>query len=190
VSHFRRQLEPALRALTLPSETSYAWFGRRSRPLPREVRRALAPQQAREHVVGRVADELYRSFYVHGSAVPANPEGARASSRSPAFGQALSTANCGAGGKDGGWRVLTAEERHATIARWGARVRVRLDDLGVGGVTAGDAVDMPRPKEYRNRAPGFYIAISDADRPADGPQVDARVYFHVARPAPWPSCLR
>lgn len=117
---------------------------------------------------------------MHGGAVAADPEGSRAPSRDPAFEQALSHANCGVGGWDGGWRIVAGDARQATISRWGVRVRVRLDELGLADGTTGDTVGMRRPKELRHRAPGFYIAIGDADRPADGPRVHARVYFHLA----------
>lgn len=71
---YREQVESALRAVAVTSAVSYAWFGRHSQPLPRAVAAALAPDAAREFLIGGLQDELYRSFYTQGRPVPASKD--------------------------------------------------------------------------------------------------------------------
>ena len=179
MSAYRTQLAPALRALTLPCDTSYAWFGRRSAPLTGVVRAELTADQQRDHLAAHVADELYASFYLRGRPVRIDVTEPTAGRYDESFVAALSDANCGSGGWEGGWHLASVDGEGAVVLRDGLRVRLRAGDwrpaAGDGG---GLEVELPRPKGYRTRAPGFYLARSDADRATSAGVPELRVYFH------------
>ena len=132
MTDYRDQVVQALRAVRVTSATTYAWFGRRSPPLPRPVVMALSADAAREYLVGLVAGELYRSFYTQGRAVPVNPDTARPDRPDDEFVEGLSLANNGTGGWDSGWRVEKAAPGILHVERNGLRVRVRSLRLPLG----------------------------------------------------------
>ncbi len=149
MTDYRGQVMQALRAVKVSSATTYAWFGRRSPPLPRPVVKALSADTARDYLVGLVAGELYRSFYTQGRAVPVNPDVARPNRPDDAFVQGLSLANNGKGGWDSGWRVEKAAPSILHVERNGLRVRVRTSDCrsSRGTPAIGDTVSVRRPNE-------------------------------------------
>jgi len=178
---YREQLARALRAVAVTSPTSYAWFGNRSRPLPRAVISALPPGAARVYLVGALERELYRSFYSQGKPVPVKPGRAVAARPDAAFVEALSRANCGAGGWEPGWRVEGVEHGIVRVERGGLRVRARAADCRVvgGPHRAGAPVSLRRPKELGPGSPGFYTALGDAELPSRREDIEVRVYFNV-----------
>ena len=115
---YREQVESALRAVAVTSPTSYAWFGRRSRPLPRSVSSALAPDSAREILIDGLQSVLYRSFYTQGRPVPVGADGVPGQP-DRAFVEALSRANSGTGGWQPGWRLVRLERATALVVRDG-----------------------------------------------------------------------
>lgn len=173
----RGRLADALRAVTV-TPTSYAWFGRRSRPLPPGVLAAVGPGAARASLVEALQGELYRSFYTQGRAVPETPERPAPARPDRDFAAALSAANAGAGGWQSGWCVQTWEAETAVVALDGLAVRARGADCRTDGraPAPGEPVSVRRPKELGAASPGFYIALGDR-RPVAGDEV--RVYFHV-----------
>jgi HopA1 effector protein family len=172
----------ALRAMRVTSAMTYAWFGRRSPPLPRSVVMALSPDTAREYLVGLLGTELYRSFYTQGRPVPVNPDAARPDRADDGLAKELSRANNGTGGWDGGWRVEKAARGILHVERNGLRVRVRASDCRSSRVTptVGDAVSLRRPKELRAASPGFYTALGDRELAVGYEDLEVRVYFNVA----------
>ena len=172
----------ALRAVRVTSATRYAWFGRRSPPLPRPVVMALSADTAREYLVGLLGSELYRSFYTQGRPVPVNPDAARPARADDGFVEELSRANHGTGGWDSGWRVEKAARGIVHVERSGLRVRVRASDCRSSRdtPTVGDAVSVRRPKELRAASPGFYTALGDRKLAIGHEGLEVRVYFNVA----------
>lgn len=178
---YHEQLVRVLRAVTVTSPTSYAWFGNGSRPLPRAVIAALPPDGARAYLVGALERELYRSFYSQGRPVPVRPGRAAAARPDDAFVEALSRANCGAGGWEPGWRVEGVEQGIVRVERNGLRIRTRAADCRVvrGPHRAGAPVSVRRPKELGPGSPGFYTALGDAELRSHRDDVEVRVYFNV-----------
>ena len=177
MSVYRRQLAPALRAMSAACDTSYAWFGRRSRPLPRAVRAALGPEHKRAFLAAHIADELYGSFYVRGRAVAVDPADQRAHAPSADFVRALSDANRGTGGWERGWRIASVDGDRATVTRGELTARARAGDWRPAEASApGTPVELRRPSGYRALSPGFYLARGDVDREAS--TTELRVYFH------------
>ena len=181
MSMFRDQVADALRAVRVTSPTSYAWFGRPAPPLKRAVRAALAPPIAREYLVGRLARELYGSFYLHGLPRPRSPDDALPDGPDPAFVAALSAANAGTGRWGDGWRVVEVVGDGAVVAeRDGLRLRIDAADHG-GAVAPGAAVSARLPKELLAASPGFYLAQGDVAGAADPAAIEVRVYFNLTQ---------
>lgn len=173
----RARLADALRAITV-TPTSYAWFGRRSRPLPPELLAAVGPDAARASLVEALQRELYLSFYTQGRAVPETPERPAPARPDRDFASALSAANAGAGGWQRGWRVQAWEAEAAVVARDGIAIRASVADCRIDGrePARGAPVSVRHAKELEAASPGFYIALGDR-RPDAGEEL--RVYFHV-----------
>jgi len=174
---YRDQVASALAALTLTG-TSYSWFGEPSPPLRHAVAATLSPAVVREHLLGRLTGELYGSFYTRGAPIPRHPHDTVPAKADPAFVAALSAANAGAGGWDRGWIVHAVGERSITVARDGLRVIVPARAAEPPDAELGAVVHLRRGNEQTGRAPGFYVALGDADWPA-GDDIELRVYLHV-----------
>lgn len=185
MSMFRDQVADALRAVRVTSPTSYAWFGRPAPPLKRAVRAALAPPTAREYLVGRLARELYGSFYLHGLPRPQIPDDVLPAGPDPAFVAALSAANAGRGRWGDGWRVVEILDDGAVVAeRDGLRLRIDAADHGCANgaaVAPGAAVSARLPKELPAASPGFYLAPGDVAAAVDPAAIEVRVYFNLTQ---------
>jgi hypothetical protein len=182
MTSYTEQIECALRAVVVTSPTSYAWFGSGSRPLPRDLRATLPPTALREYLVESLQRELYRSFYTQGRPVPVSPHRSDPAIADPAFVDALSRANTGAGGWESGWRVQTIERETALVMRDGLSVRARVSDCRTasGPPAAGEPIRLRRPKELAPGSQGFYTVLGDVERARSRENVELRVYFHVA----------
>jgi hypothetical protein len=158
--------------------TSYAWFGRRSRPLPPDLLAAVGPDAARASLVEALQRELYLSFYTQGRAVPETPERPAPARPDRDFAATLSAANASAGGWQPGWRVQAWGVDTAVVARDGIAVRAPVADCRADAraPAPGAPVSVRRPKELEAASPGFYIALGERQPDAD---VELRVYFHV-----------
>jgi hypothetical protein len=177
VTGHRARIADALRAVAV-TPTSYAWFGRRVRPLPPDLLATVGPGAARATLVDALCRELYRSFYTQGRAVPETPERPAPARPDRDFAAALSAANAGTGGWQPGWRVQTWEGETIVVAADGVAVRAHPADCRTDGraPAPGAAVSIRRTKELRAASPGFYIALGDRQ---PGPGQEVRVYFHV-----------
>jgi hypothetical protein len=181
---FRDQVADALRAVRVTSPTSYAWFGRPAAPLKRGLRAALAPRAAREYLVARLEQELYRSFYLPGAPY-AQAAATAFVDEDPAFVAALSSANAGGGGWGHGWRVVEVAGDGTIVAeRDGLRLRMDACDYrgGDGGALApGASVSASMPKEHRLASPGFYLTRGSAAAAVDPAAIEVRVYFNLTQ---------
>jgi hypothetical protein len=179
VSPYREQVAHALDALTVRSPTSYAWFGRASRPLPPAVAAILTPELARERLLDRLEGELYHSFYVLGEPTPYHASRVAAVRRDPGFVDALSASNSGHGGWDSGWSVEAVEPGVVRVGRNGLHLSVPPSQCRPRDATPGAPVSVRRPKEHRNLSPGFYFAFGDVDYPDRADAFETRIYMHV-----------
>jgi hypothetical protein len=181
MTSYREQIECALRAVVVTSPTSYAWFGSGSRPLPRELRAALPTSAVREYLVEALQRELYRSFYTQGRPMPVGPHRFDPAIADPAFVDALSRANTGAGGWESGWHVEAIERETALVARDGLSVRAHVSDCRAasGPPATGEPVSLRRPKELGSGPHGFYTVLGDVERARSREDVELRVYFHL-----------
>jgi hypothetical protein len=177
---YREQVESALRAVAVTSATSYTWFGRRSRPLPRAVTSALAPRSARALLINGLQNELYRSFYTQGRPLPVSTTCAPARS-DQALVEALSRANSGTGGWQQGWRAERVEHGTVLVVRNGLHARVPVADCrGANcGCSVGAPVSIRRPKELLAGFPGFYTVLGDVEPSVGREGVEVRVYFNI-----------
>jgi hypothetical protein len=181
MTSYRQQVELALRAVEVTSPTSFAWFGIESPPLPGDLRAALPPNAVREYLVGALERELYRSFYTQGRPVPVGPHRSDPAIADPAFVDALSRANTGAGGWEPGWHVEAIERGTVLVAHDGLCIRTRVADCRPASLApeVGEHVSVRRPKELARALPGFYTVLGDVERTRSPEDVELRVYFHV-----------
>lgn len=178
---YREQLAGALRAIEVTSPTSFTWFGIRSRPLPRAVVATLPPATTRKYLVDSLQGELYRSFYSRGRPVPRRRNEDIPARPDQALVEALSVANCGAGGWEPGWRIENAEADIVRVARNGLHVLARTEDCRAadGRCNPGTLVSLRRPKEHVTSSPGYYTALGDVDLALGRDDTEVRVYFNV-----------
>ena len=177
MSRYRAQVAAALEAARIIGDARYSWLGTGSRPLPKGVHKALDAEERREYLVACLREELYASFYCHGSPVPARWGEPQPVAGDPWLVSALSEANRGRGSWEAGWVVDRLEGDEAVVVNGQLRTRVPVRDCR-GLLRPGTAVGLRTPKEQPSVSPGFYTAIGDAD--AD-PGAIVRVYWSVTR---------
>jgi HopA1 effector protein family len=181
MSPYRRQVAAALEAVRILGDTRYSWLGSGSRPLPEGVHEALDAGERRDYLVACLREELYASFYCHGSPVPARWGEPQPVAGDPWLLSALSEANGGRGRWESGWTVDRIEGDEAVVVNGRLRGRVPVGDCR-GPLRPGTAVGLRAPKEQPSLSPGFYTAIGDADGGAGaGAGAVVRVYWSVAR---------
>jgi hypothetical protein len=182
MSRYREQLAAALRAVTIRAPTQYAWLGRVSRRLPASQYAAMDEFERYSYLVACLREELYYSFYCHGHPVPARWGEPQPIPGDPWLGREMSTANTGRGSWEAGWTIQRVERGEALVADGTLRARVPLSDCRApsGALQAGGAVSIRLPKEFAERSPGFYTAVSEA--PADLAASDGvvRVYWNIS----------
>jgi hypothetical protein len=178
VTGHRARIADALRAVSMISPASFAWFGRPSRPLPPDLLADVGSDVARASLLEALQGELYRSFFTQGRPVPESPVGRVPPRPHRGFLAALSAANAGQGGWEPGWQLLAREADAVIVAKEGIAVRARGADCRIDGraTAPGAPVRVRRPKELEAVAPGFYTALGDR-LPATAEEV--RVYFHA-----------
>ena len=181
MSVYRDQVVAALAAVTIESETRYAWLGRRSRPLPGMVLAEMDASQRRDYLVTCLREELYASFYCHGRPVPARwgvPEPVYAD---PSLTRAMSAANGGRGSWEPGWVVEHLEGREAIVTTKRLRARILVDDCRTfdGPLGAGAAVSVRLPKELPSLSPGFFTIVSETSEGPASSRPVVRVYWNA-----------
>jgi hypothetical protein len=182
MSMFHNHVADALRAVRVTSPTSYTWFGSPAPVLKRALRLALAPPAAHQYLVGRLEQELYGSFYLHGVPRPHFRHDAIPAGADHEFVTALSKANAGTGGWGRECRVVEVAHDGLIVAeRDDLRLQVDACDYlpaGTGPVAPGASVRLRLPKEFRAASPGFYVARGNIVAEAN-PAFEVRVYFNI-----------
>lgn len=183
MSRYRAQVAAALQAVSIRSDTRYAWLGRASRPLPDEVHAELDEAERRSYLVACLREELYYSFYCRGSPVPARWGVPEAVAADPWLLRALSEANSSRDGWDHGWTVDRLEGGETVVTGARLRARVATTDCRAcdGPLRPGASVSVRVPKELTALSPGFYTAVGDAKSGAPDPDAIVRVYWSVTR---------
>lgn len=176
MSRYRHQVAEALTAVKILGPTQYAWLGRRSRLLPAALERALDDAKRRRYLVDSLGDELYYSFYCHGTPVTARSGVPMPVASHPWLLETVSRANTGRGGWDPGWTIVRVDPGQAVASKAGVRVRVEIGDCD-GAVAPGAAVRLRLPKELPSLTPGSLTVLGDV--PLDSPS-PVRVYWNVA----------
>ncbi|GIH09232.1 hypothetical protein Rhe02_72990 [Rhizocola hellebori] len=176
--------------------TSYSWFGRLHRVLPRAAAKGLDPATARSYLVTALQTRLYTNFYCPGMPVPIDDEVqatvGSTSARQPYL-QALSEANTGTGCAEGSWRVHGQEGPHTVVEQQGLRLWLTSDDLCAvtGGNpqagAAGSEVAIRLPKELFERSPGFYVALGNEALPPSAAEPLVRMYWNLTPKATAPA---
>jgi HopA1 effector protein family len=181
MSRYRDQVAAALGAVTIRGATGYAWLGRGGRPLAASVDAELDQSTRRNYLVSCLRDELYHSFYCHGTPVSARSGQPEPVSTDLRLVEAMSQANTGRGSWEPGWKVERLDGEKAVVVTPHLRARVPLDDCRApaGPVGRGASVEVRMPKELRELSPGFYTVVSDAPPGAASSAGVVRVYWNV-----------
>jgi hypothetical protein len=184
VNDYLQQIEEAIRAVSFHSSTSYSWFGQPSPPLDPKAKRALTLQAARGYLLYSLKQQLYRDFYCQGFATPQEPEFLYPPvmiGMTP-FVQVLSTANCGAGCYEDGWKVRAIEDGNIVVQKDHLQIWAPAEDcFNPKGtpITQGMQVRLRFPKELLNMSPGFYMVLGNKRLPDDEAQVMVRFYWNL-----------
>jgi hypothetical protein len=178
MSH-RELVVGALEALDIDSSSSYCWLGQRFAVGPGENGEMVGSRGA---LIRALEGRLYADFYCSGGvAPPADPPDPGTASWSSSEAQALSSANCGRGSRQGGWIVQEVDDGSVVVERDGLRLWAEPDQVLPDGASSrpGDEVSVILPKELPGLPGGFYTALGDAGDGfvSDGP-VD-RFYWNV-----------
>jgi hypothetical protein len=184
MSPYRDQVAAALEAVTIRGTTRYAWLGRGSRSLSASLDAELDQSTRRNYLVSCLRDELYHSFYCHGTPVSARWGQAEPVSTDPRLVEAMSQANTGRGSWEPGWKVERLDgDEEAVVVTPRLRARVPLGDCRAraGPVRPGATVEVRMPNELRELSPGFYTVVSDAPASTASSAGVVRVYWNVGR---------
>lgn len=182
MSRYRDQVGAAVGAVRICGPASYAWLGRRSRPLPRSLLAGLDSADCRRHLIASLREELYASFYCTGAPVPTRWGKAPPVSADPELCAELSDANAGRGSWEPGWTVDRCGHDEAIASTPRLRVRVPLVDCRADGgdlIANGTNVSLRLPKELPALSPGFFTVVSDASVDIAAGTGVVRVYWDI-----------
>jgi hypothetical protein len=169
-------------AIHLPS--SFSWFGKRPRPIPRRIQRVLPLQVLRSYLVATLQEQLYTQFYCRGFAAPLRWETREpdAIASAGSLVAKLSAANCGKGFWSSGWVIDRLEEGGIAAVQSGLELRVGAADFRTADdrpAAIGERVFLRYPKELAEISPGFHVATSDTDLPLEDWRQLVRLYWNV-----------
>jgi hypothetical protein len=179
-----QQVEAAVRATRSFTATSFSWFGKSPPPLPRRIRRALSPEDARHYLLASLQQQLYANFYTRGFASPIRWTPEETIDKSTTLlARELSAANCSSGYWSSGW-TMESMARPRIVRSGSLRLLVPDDlfspvDAGVP-VVRGSRVRVRMPKELPNASPGFYVATSNREFGSSDEVDIVRLYWNVS----------
>jgi hypothetical protein len=160
MTDFERLLRDLLQAIVIGRDGSFTWFG------DRVARRSVPVELC-------LQDHLYWHFYVTGRAMPVVSEEPFDDIDQIAFVRELSSANCGSGVLERGWRISSRNGSTSVLLKDGLRVSVanerifrRRGETVVRGLN-----------ELQRGLPGFYLALGNVELPM---RDLLRVYWNVA----------
>jgi class II lanthipeptide synthase len=179
MSTYRDQVSEALGAVKILGPTQYAWLGRKSRRLRAALERDLNDAERRRYLVSSLGDELYFSFYCHGTAVTARSGMPQPAASEPRLLEAMSRANTGCGSREPGWTVARVEADDAVVSKAGVRVRIPVSECD-GDVAPGAAVSLRLPKDLPSVTPGSWTVLGDVPLDASSRSGLVRVYWNVS----------
>jgi hypothetical protein len=180
---YRGLVAEALAATRVVSATSHEWFGVRSQGLSEEAEALMGPASGRDYLVYNLQARLYADFYCAGRARPPldDPSWDPLPGQSP-FVHALSAANAGTSAREPGWAVVGEGAGLLVVARGGLSLWLPATEVypaSGAGVVVGAHVGVRMPKELLRLSPGFYMALGDAEFPADGSAPLVRFYWNL-----------
>ena len=178
---YRDQIREAVDAIRITSLTSYAWFGRRSQPLPSIRRRELNEDTAAACLTVALEHQLYSDFYTQGRAMPVIDSSAGTNPGETAeFTRQLSAANCGTGYWDEGWQIKSIETSEvAAVTKNHLTVQAEFRSLRPRPQKVGQAVAVYFPSEETSISPGYYVATGVRPLLEEGPEL-FRLYWNLA----------
>jgi len=179
---YRDQVTAAVGAVTIRSQTGYAWLGHPSRPVAASLLAQIDQLEGRRHLAARLREELYSSFYCTGRPVPTRLGNPQPVAADPWLTTALSDANIGRGTWQPGWIVHSCHGDDAVVSTPRLRVRVPAADCraeGDGPIRSGVAVSVRLPKELPARSPGFFTVLGEAVFESTPPTRILRVYWNI-----------
>ena len=192
MNHYLEQLEDAIRAAEIYSDTSYSWLGHRIPSLAPSVKRRVGPEEERNYLIYRLQQQLYGDFYSQGLARRREPVDSRLLPGSTPFVQALSEANSGQGCHEDGWLVSAVNNDEIIARKNGPNFRIGRKDCcspNGGPITVGTLVTVRLPKELLNISPHFYMALGDRQLPEVDSREIIRFYWNLTAAAAAPFML-
>lgn len=187
MSIYRETLASAVVAVQVHSNTEHSWFGIRTPPLPKALKKTINGDEARTYLLHSIQQRLYSHWFRLGAAEAVetiDSAVSRSTMRSP-FVTALSSANAGRGAHESGWKVHAIDAEHVVVERRGLRAWARPDEICqvAGRLDPGTAIAVRVPNELRNALPGFYIAIGDEELLPSEVAPIVRLYWNVVADA-------
>lgn len=186
-SEYRQQVEEAIDAIRITSLTAYAWFGRRSQPLPLRSRAQLNEDSSAACLTVALQHQLYSDFYTLGRAMPVtNSSKGTGPGATAEFTTELAQANCGTEYWDGGWTVRNLEIGEvASVTKNGLSLQAEFSSLQPRPEKIGQMVAVRFPCEELATSPGYYVATGTQAMPDEGRDL-LRLYWNlVASDAIW-----
>lgn len=185
MSGARKALEDAVRACEIHSLSSFSWIGERQENLRTPSSLRFDAALARKYLLHRLEAHLYMNFYCTGRPAKIAPPPTLDPRQDPwSFAEALSRANRGRGSWENGWILQQRQgDRGMRLRKHGLDVWARTDDWRARPDDADGSRDpkaaLRLPKEFLNRLPGFYLALSDAPWPPDPGEPTLRLYWNL-----------
>ncbi len=184
MNEYCKQIEAALQTTVFHSPTSYSWFGVACPSLSPTIKRALAPETARNFLLLTLQRQLYNNFYRYGFATPVEQDAVvRPLMGMTPFVEALSTANSGNGYWDEIWTVRKIEGDNVVVWKEGLELWVRSKDCLVSEnsqIAPDIRVSLRLPKDLFNISPGFYVALSNRAFAGEEAQGVVRFYWNFS----------
>ena len=180
----RTLVEDVLAAVAIVSPTSFTWFGTRSGELPAEITAAMDADTARAYLVHQLQAVLYGDCYCTGVPRPSLADARTTPVLGPSsFVEELSAANGSRGGREGGWALVRHDDGQLVVERGGLRIWARPDEVSLTEQRTGARAVVQMPKELLRLSPGFYMALGEAEFPADGATPLVRCYWNLSSSA-------